>query len=67
MGVLDFSVANVVLSHMSGGLAASSEESIWVLTSYLVVCAIVLPVSGWLSNVIGRNEGRQHLERDDRR
>lgn len=54
MGILDSSVASVVLPHIAGALAASSEESTWVLTSYLVVSAIVLPMSGWLSNVIGR-------------
>ncbi len=54
MEVLDSSIANVALPHMAGSLGASSEESTWVLTSYLVSSAIVLPMSGWLSNVIGR-------------
>ena len=54
MEVLDSSIANVALPHIAGTLGASSEESTWVLTSYLVSSAIVLPMSGWLSNVIGR-------------
>src|ERR1700677_2799196 len=54
MEVLDSSIANVALPHIAGTLGASTEESTWVLTSYLVSSAIVLPMSGWLSNVIGR-------------
>lgn len=54
MEVLDSSIANVALPHIAGTLGASSEESTWVLTSYLVSSAIVLPMSGWLSNKIGR-------------
>src|SRR6202451_2213640 len=54
MEVLDSSIANVALPHIAGSLGASSEESTWVLTSYLVSTAIVLPLSGWLSTVIGR-------------
>jgi DHA2 family multidrug resistance protein len=54
MEVLDSSIANVALPHIAGSLGASSEESTWVITSYLVSSAIVLPMSGWLSNVIGR-------------
>jgi len=54
MEVLDTSIANVSLPHIAGGLAASLEESTWVLTSYLVSNAIVLPISGWLSLVVGR-------------
>ena len=54
MEVLDSSIANVALPHIAGTLGASSEESTWVITSYLVSSAIVLPMSGWLSNVIGR-------------
>src|SRR5580692_11838717 len=54
MEVLDTSIANVALPHMAGTLGASSEEATWVLTSYLVSSAIVLPISGWLSNRIGR-------------
>ena len=48
MEVLDTSIANVALPHIAGGLAASNDESTWVLTSYLVSNAIVLPISGWL-------------------
>jgi MFS transporter, DHA2 family, multidrug resistance protein len=54
MEVLDTSIANVALPHMAGTLGASTEEATWVLTSYLVSSAIVLPISGWLSNRIGR-------------
>lgn len=54
MEVLDSSIANVALPHIGGALGATTEESTWVLTSYLVSSAIVLPMSGWLSNVIGR-------------
>ncbi|HEV7226031.1 MAG TPA: DHA2 family efflux MFS transporter permease subunit [Pirellulales bacterium] len=54
MEVLDTSIANVALRHIAGGLAASVDESTWVLTSYLVSNAIVLPISGWLATVIGR-------------
>jgi DHA2 family multidrug resistance protein len=54
MEVLDTSVANVALPHIAGNLAASSDESTWVLTSYLVSNAVVLPLSGWLSGIFGR-------------
>ncbi|MBV8817794.1 MAG: DHA2 family efflux MFS transporter permease subunit [Acidobacteriaceae bacterium] len=54
MEVLDSSIANVALPHIAGTLGATYEEATWVLTSYLVSSAIVLPVSGWLSTVIGR-------------
>ena len=54
MEVLDISIANVSLQHIAGSLAASQDESTWILTSYLVTNAIVLPVSGWLSSVLGR-------------
>lgn len=54
MEVLDTSIANVSLAHIAGGLSISSDESTWVLTSYLVANAIVIPISGWLSDVIGR-------------
>ena len=49
MVVLDSSVANVALPHIAGSLAASTDESTWVLTSYLVSNAIILPASGWLA------------------
>ena len=54
MEVLDTSIANVALPHISGNLSASADESTWVLTSYLVSNAIVLPLSGWMSSLIGR-------------
>jgi DHA2 family multidrug resistance protein len=54
MEVLDTSIANVSLLHIAGSLGASVDESTWIITSYLVANAIILPVSGWLSNVIGR-------------
>ncbi len=54
MEVLDTTIANVALRHIGGSLGADQDESTWILTSYLVSNAIVLPVSGWLANVIGR-------------
>jgi DHA2 family multidrug resistance protein len=54
MEVMDTSIANVALRYIAGGLAAGQSESTWVLTSYLVSNAIILPISGWLSSVIGR-------------
>jgi DHA2 family multidrug resistance protein len=54
MEVLDTSIANVALPHMAGSLGASQEEATWVLTSYLVSSAIVLPISGWLATRYGR-------------
>ena len=54
MEVLDTSIANVALPHIAGALSASQDESTWVLTSYLVANAIILPISGWISSVLGR-------------
>lgn len=54
MEVLDTSVANVALPHIAGNLAVTSEESTWVLTSYLLANGIVLPLTGWLSARFGR-------------
>jgi MFS family permease len=54
MEVLDTSIANVALPHIAGGLSASEDEATWVLTSYLVSNAIILPLSGWLSLLLGR-------------
>jgi len=54
MEVLDTSIANVSLPHMAGSLSVSQDESTWVLTSYLVSNAIVLPVSGWFATKFGR-------------
>src|SRR6204780_1438371 len=54
MEVLDTSIANVALPHLAGDLGASNDESTWVLTSYLVSNAIVLPMTGWLATTFGR-------------
>ena len=54
MQILDVSIANVSLVHISGSLSASREESTWVLTSFIVGNAIILPASGWFASVLGR-------------
>src|SRR5580698_4933239 len=54
MEVLDTSIANVALPYMAGNLGATNDQSTWVLTSYLVSNAIVLPISGWLASLFGR-------------
>jgi DHA2 family multidrug resistance protein len=54
MEVLDTSIANVALPYMAGNLGSSNDESTWVLTSYLVSNAIILPISGWLAGALGR-------------
>jgi len=54
MEVLDTSIANVALPHIAGSVSASEDEATWVLTSYLVSNAIILPLSGWFSLLIGR-------------
>ena len=54
MEVLDTTIANVALPHIAGSLGASEDQSTWVLTSYLVSNAIVLPLGGWASNLMGR-------------
>ena len=54
MEILDTSVANVALPHIAGNLSATTEEATWVLTSYLVSNAIVLPSTGWLGMRFGR-------------
>src|SRR3989475_314063 len=54
MEILDTSIANVALPYMAGNLGVSNDESTWVLTSYLVSNAIVLPISGWIAGVFGR-------------
>jgi DHA2 family multidrug resistance protein len=54
MLVLDTSIANVALRHIAGSLAAGIDESTWIITTYLVANAAIIPVSGWLSSVIGR-------------
>ena len=54
MEVLDISIANVALGHIAGSLSATYDEATWVLTSFLVANAIVIPICGWLADVIGR-------------
>src|SRR5271155_6172124 len=54
MVVLDTAIANVSLRYIAGSLAVGIDESTWVVTTYLIANAVILPVSGWLSNVIGR-------------
>ena len=54
MEVLDTTVVNVSLPHMAGSLSSSVDEATWVLTSYIVANAIILPITGWLSNYFGR-------------
>src|SRR5262249_38584903 len=54
MEILDTSIANVALPYMAGNLGVSNDESTWVLTSYLVSNAIILPISGWLAGLVGR-------------
>ncbi len=54
MTVLDSSIVNVALDHIAGSLSASYDEATWVTTTFLIATAIVIPVSGWLADVIGR-------------
>ncbi|HEV2434693.1 MAG TPA: DHA2 family efflux MFS transporter permease subunit [Verrucomicrobiae bacterium] len=54
MQVLDTSIANIALPHIAGSLSATPDEATWVLTSYLVSNAIILPMTGWLGNYFGR-------------
>ena len=54
MEALDSSIANVAMQHIAGTLSASQDEATWVLTSYLVANAMVLPISGWIANRVGR-------------
>src|SRR6516225_11669622 len=54
MEVLDTSIANIALPHIGGSLSATPEEATWVLTSYLVSNAIILPTTAWLTSVFGR-------------
>ena len=56
MEMLDASIANVALPHMAGSLSTSNDQATWILTSYLVANAIILPLSGWLSNTFGRKK-----------
>lgn len=54
MVVLDTSIANVALAHIAGNLAASYDESTWVITSFLIANAVIIPISGWIADAIGR-------------
>jgi len=54
MEVLDTAIASVALPHIAGSLSATTDEATWVLTSYLVANAIILPASGWFSLRFGR-------------
>jgi MFS transporter, DHA2 family, multidrug resistance protein len=54
MVVLDTSIANVALVHIAGSLSASVDEASWVVTTFLIANAIIIPISGWLADVIGR-------------
>src|ERR1039458_7265515 len=54
MEVLDTTITNVALPQIAGNLSASTDEATWILTSYLVSNAVVLPLTGWLSNYFGR-------------
>jgi len=56
MEVLDVSIANVALDHIAGSLSASYDQATWVLTSYLIANAIVLPTTGWLGRRFGRKQ-----------
>jgi DHA2 family multidrug resistance protein len=56
MTVLDTSIANVALDHIAGALAISYDQATWITTSFLAATAIVIPISGWLANVIGRKK-----------
>ena len=54
--ILDTSIANVALGHIQGSLSAGQDEVTWVLTSYLVANAVVIPMSGWLARLMGRKK-----------
>src|SRR3546814_14293120 len=54
MQVLDTTIANIALPHMQGALGAAQDTITWVLTSYIVASAVMVPLTGWLSNRIGR-------------
>jgi DHA2 family multidrug resistance protein len=56
MEVLDTSIANVALPHIAGNLGASQDQATWVLTTYLVANAIVLPITGWISSAVAAND-----------
>src|SRR5499433_3235351 len=54
MEVLDMTIANVALDHIRGSLSAGVDEATWILTSYIISNAIVLPLTGWLGQYFGR-------------
>src|SRR6516225_629934 len=54
MELLDTSIANVALPYIGGGLGRSYDEVTWILTTYLVANAVILPMSAWLGRVFGR-------------
>jgi DHA2 family multidrug resistance protein len=54
MQVLDTSIANVALRYIAGSLGADTDEATWVVTTYLIASAVIIPVSGWVSSVVGR-------------
>jgi len=54
MQALDATIANVALPHMQGSFAATQDQMIWVLTSYIVAAAIAIPLVGWLAGYVGR-------------
>src|ERR1700744_2471990 len=54
MEILDTTIVNVALPHIAGSLSASNDEATWALTSYLVANGIVLTISGWLGDLLGR-------------
>ena len=54
MFVLDATIANVALPHMAGSFSVSRDESMWILTSYLIASGIVIPMVDWFSKAMGR-------------
>src|SRR5258708_20798216 len=56
MNTLDSTIANVALPHIQGSVSAATDEITWVLTSYIVATAVMTPLSGWLSQKIGRKK-----------
>ena len=54
MFVLDATIANVALPHMAGSFSVSREESMWILTSYLIASGIIIPMVAWFSKALGR-------------
>src|SRR5690349_9444575 len=56
MEVLDVSIANVALRHIAGSMGASYDQATWILTSYLIANAVILPASAWFSQLVGRKK-----------